>query len=279
MIFRLSTEACAATTATPLYSPDLHTAQQADHVLREIINARQNSEEPPRNPPWNEQPFKRYRQIWRQLQICDGVLCRKYTPDSSQETVTVPILPESLQAQALMRCHDTPTAGHQGSEKTLHRLRSEAYWVGMCQDVEQHCRECTVCQQSKLPTPMRAPLTNVPIGRPWQMIAADILEVPHSTNNNQYLLVVQDYFTKWVEAIAIPDQTAVRITNELTKIFCTYGLPDILHSDQGRNFESTILAETLSAFGIKKSRTTAYHPQGDGIVEIEPLKTAASTSL
>ena len=100
------------------------------------------------------------------------------------------------------------------------------------------------------------------------MIAADILEVTHSTNNNRYLLVVQDYFTKWVEAIALPDQTAVRkFTNELTKIFCTYGLPEILHSDQGRNFESTILAETLSVFGIKKSQTTAYHPQGDGMVE------------
>jgi hypothetical protein len=40
-----------------------------------------------------------------------------------------------------------------------------------------------------------------------------------------------------------------------------------LHSDQGRNFESTILAETCKAFGIKKSHTTPYHPQGDGLVE------------
>ena len=45
------------------------------------------------------------------------------------------------------------------------------------------------------------------------------------------------------------------------------GLPDIVHSDQGQNFESTVLKQTLDAFGILKSHTTAYHPQGDGLVE------------
>ena len=63
------------------------------------------------------------------------------------------------------------------------------------------------------------------------------------------------------------DQTAVRITNELTKVFSTLGLPNTVHSDQGRNFEILTLKQTLEAFGIEKSRTTAYHPQGDGLVE------------
>ena len=65
----------------------------------------------------------------------------------------------------------------------------------------------------------------------------------------------------------MPDQTAVRITNELVKLFATLGLPQVLHSYQGRNFESTVLKQTLEAFGVSKSRTTAYHPQGDGLVE------------
>ena len=95
----------------------------------------------------------------------------------------------------------------------------------------------------------------------------DILQVPLSSRNNQYPLVIQDYFTKWAEAIPLPNQTANRITSELIRVFSNYGLPDILHSDQGCNFESSILRQTLEAFGIKKTRTTAYHPQGDGMVE------------
>ncbi|KAL5496505.1 hypothetical protein EMCRGX_G012803 [Ephydatia muelleri] len=70
----------------------------------------------------------------------------------------------------------------------------------MAQDVDRHCRECQKCQCSKLCTPTRAPLHNLPIGRPWQMVAIDVLQVPVSTNNNKYLLVMQDYFTKWADA-------------------------------------------------------------------------------
>ena len=99
------------------------------------------------------------------------------------------------------------------------------------------------------------------------MITVDVLKVPPSTCNNKYLLVIQDYFTKWADAIPMPDQTAVRIVRELTKVFPVMGLPQVLHSDQGASFKSTILKQTLQAYGITKSRTTAYHPQGDGMVE------------
>ena len=86
-------------------------------------------------------------------------------------------------------------------------------------------------------------------------------------HGNRYLLVLQDYFTKWAEAVPMPDKTAERIVRALIDIFSHFGIPEILHSDQGRNFESTILKKTCAAFGIVKSRTTSYHPQGDGMVE------------
>ena len=80
--------------------------------------------------------------------------------------------------------------------------------------------------------------------------------------------VIQDYFTKWAHVIPMPNQTAPTITAELVKVFSMFGLPDILHFDQGRNFESALLRETLDSVGVKISRTTAYHPQGDEMVEM-----------
>ena len=80
----------------------------------------------------------------------------------------------------------------------------------------------------------------------------DILEVPLSSINNRYSLVVQDYFTKWATAVALPDQTAIPIMSILVKLFSEFGVPKSLHSDQERNFESTILRETLDAFGVNK---------------------------
>ena len=87
----------------------------------------------------------------------------------------------SLRAAALHRCHDDPSGGHLGYEKTLHKLQQEAYWAYMSQDVEQHCRQCTKCNASKPPAPQRAPMTSVLIGKPWQMVAEDILEVSVSS--------------------------------------------------------------------------------------------------
>ena len=105
--------------------------------------------------------------------------------------------------------------------------------------------------------PSRAQLTNLPIGRPWQMVAIDILQVPLSTHNNKYLLVIQDYFTNWADAIPLLNQRAATTSAEM--VFSTYDIPDIVHSNQGWNFESTVFHQTLKAFGVEKSCTTAYH--------------------
>ena len=68
-------------------------------------------------------------------------------------------------------------------------------------------------------------------------------------------------------AIPLKDQTAESTVKALVETFSIYGIPTYIHSDQGANFESTLLKETCRAFGIHKSRTTPYHPQGDGLVE------------
>ena len=246
---------------------DIQEAQQTNPTLRIIYETRLKSNNRPTSKQWHQSPLSHYRKLWSQLCLCDGVLCRKYTPQPLRSVVTIPVLPQCLQKQALQRCHDAPSAGHQGFRKTLEHLRKEACWVNMVSDVDLYCHQCPRCQQSKLPLPVRAPLKSTPIGKPWQMVAVDILSVPTSCSGNKCLLVIQDYFTKWADAISLPNQKAVTITNALVNLFAAMGLPDIVHSDQGQNFESTVLKQTLDAFGILKSHTTAYHPQGDGLVE------------
>ena len=153
--------------------------------------------------------------MWHQLSLIDGVVCRTYKLGPTSDFVTVPLIPTKLQQEALHQSHDQPSAGHQGTAKTLTRLQQDAYWVGMAKDVQLYCQQCTTCQQAKLPNPCRAPMCNIPIGKPWEMLAADILEVPVSRQNHRYLLVVMDYFTKWVEAIPLRDQTTASITKAI----------------------------------------------------------------
>ena len=95
------------------------------------------------------------------------------------------------------------------------------------------------------------------------MMAVDIVgPLPQSVNGNSYLLVAEDYFTKWLEIWAIPNQEAKTVAHKLLdEMFFRFSLLERLHSDQGRQFEAKIIEE------LCKSRTTPYHSQGDGLVE------------
>ena len=176
------------------------------------------------------------------------------------------IVPTCLRKQFLQIAHDQ--AGHQGSDRTLARLSELAYWVGMGKDAGHYCNHCTTCQITKAPPNQAAPLQPIVANRPWEMTAVDILKVSMSSRGNQYLLVIQDYFSKWPFAVPLPDQKAGTIVRALKdQIFTLVGPPHKLHSDQGRNFESYILSQLCKAFGVTKSHTTPYHPMGDGLVE------------
>ncbi|GBO26643.1 Retrovirus-related Pol polyprotein from transposon 412 [Araneus ventricosus] len=100
-------------------------------------------------------------------------------------------------------------------------------------------------------------------------MALDILgPFPVTTKGHQYVLVLMDYFTKWPEAIPIPDQEASTVAEELIRIWIScYGVPMILYSDQGTNFNSALFTELCKLLGILKTRTTALHPESDAMVK------------
>ena len=95
---------------------------------------------------------------------------------------------------------------------------------------------------------------------PMERVALDIVgPLPETERGNKYLLVVGDYFSKWVEVHPIPDQTAKTVAEKFVQEFvCRFGVPQVLHSDQGRNFEAQVFAEMCSILGIDKTRTTPY---------------------
>ena len=102
-----------------------------------------------------------------------------------------------------------------------------------------------------------------------ERIALDILgPLPSTDDGNKYILVVADYYTKFVEAYAIRDEQAHTVAQKLVEEFiCRYGVPNEIHSDQGRNFESNLFKEVCKLLGVRKTRTTPYNPKSDGMVE------------
>ncbi|CAI5684485.1 unnamed protein product [Oreochromis niloticus] len=96
----------------------------------------------------------------------------------------------------------------------------------------------------------------------------DFWSAEDSANKSVDVLVVTDHFTKMAQAFLCPNQSAKAVAHQLWhNYFCIYGFPKRLHSDQGANFESVLIAELLNVAGVQKSHTTPYHPMGNGSCE------------
>ena len=180
------------------------------------------------------------------------------------------VVPRSSIGSVLQQLHSSPSGGHLGIFKTLEKVRSRFYWPGQRHDIEDWCRACELCAARKSPPRSnRAPMQQVLAGGPFQRVAMDILgPLPLTDRGNKYILVLGDYFTKWVESFPIPNMEAKTIANMFVGHFVSrFGAPDVLHTDQGRNFESALFKEVCLLLGVHKTRTTPYHPQSDGLVE------------
>ena len=91
--------------------------------------------------------------------------------------------------------------------------------------------------------------------------------MPCSKNGYKYILVIIDHFTKWVEIQPLQSMTAIEVAKILFEYSCRHSCPKRILTDQGKCFEAELFKELLNLLDIAKSRTTAYHPECDGLTE------------
>ncbi len=181
------------------------------------------------------------------------------------------VVPRELQSQVLQDVHESICGGgHFGQQKTYEKLVTHYYWDGCLGDVKAWVKSCPRCAATKHPKQhIVAPLVPLPVTGPFDRLGVDCLgPFPKSINGNLHIVVFCDYFTKWVEAFAVPNITANVIARLLVRqVICRHGCPRQLLSDQGSNFLSHLVQACLDYMGVQKVNTTAWHPQTDGLVE------------
>ncbi|XP_048108990.1 uncharacterized protein LOC125300872 [Alosa alosa] len=237
---------------------DLQRAQLKDPVLKVVREALKTGHWPSNAADTGVSLLKREG---TKLRIKDGLLYRVTTKASGKEHRQL-LLPKEFRMRVCRALHDD--MGHLGVERTLELIRTRFYWPKMSQAVETYIGNCGKCVTWKSPCPRAAPLQQITSTGPMELVCIDFLSLEPDSSGVANVLVVTDHFSRYAQAYPTKDQRAVTVAKVLVeKFFVHYGLPARIHSDQGRDFESRLIQELLRTLGIRKSRTTPYHPQGD----------------
>lgn len=260
---------CGTIDAFPVRGkPELKALQAADPVLAPVLGYWQRGRKPTADERKLESAdvLKLLRQ-WPRLQARDGVLYRRVRlPGDAVETLQL-LLPRSLRSEVFSALHNDH--GHQGGERTGRLIRERCYWPGLQKDLEQWCSKCERCIVSKGGQPkLRTFPGHLLASKPLEVIALDFTLLERASDGQENVLVITDVFSKFTQAYPTPNQKANTVARILTeKWFYSYGVPKRIHSDQGRSFENDLLRSLCTLYGVQKSRTTPYHPQGNGQCE------------
>ena len=252
-------------------SEEMKEAQRSDPDLLFLLKGKENGQKP---APTEISPLSKtakvYYMEWDRIELREGMLHRRWESNDGSVIRWQLIVPKKYQDAVLEELHSAKTAAHLGVNKTRGKVNERFYWYGLSSDIRSWIRRCDICARRKSPsTRRRAKLQQDLVGHPGQRIAMDILgPLPVSESGNKFILVVGDYFSKWIEAYPLPDQEAVTCARKFTEEWiCRHGCPLTLHSDQGRNFESHVFEEMCKLLGIDKTRTTPLNPKSDGFIE------------
>ena len=249
--------------ASQFKSIDMKTAQLSDPVIGKVMRYLKSGCKPSREEMSQESPAtKQLVHEWRKLKLePDGILRRE---NGKYKKL---VLPKKYHRLVYKELHEE--MGHLGADRTVHLARQRFYWPWMQSDTEDFIGNRCQCIKQRRPVfHTRDPLKPIVTTAPFEMVSIDFLQLEKSSGGYEYILVIVDHFTHYCQAYATRNKSARAAAEKLYNEFIPrFGFPSKIHHDQGAEFENKLFHRLEELCDVTHSRTTPYHPEGNGQVE------------
>ena len=174
------------------------------------------------------------------------------------------VLPGHMERELIERTHRM--LAHRSAPVVCDGLARSLFFPSMLRRCHEELDRCPRCLVKTAPSSkgQRHTLVSQQGGFPFQKLSLDFVgPLPTSfPGRYRFILTCKDLFSRWVEAFPTRDMTAATVVKCLAnEIFCRFGTPDQLHSDQGTQFTSDLLQSVAQTLGIQATTTPAYNPK------------------
>ena len=177
-----------------------------------------------------------------------------------------PLVPRSFQRQVFETIHNL---AHPSRKSTVKLVSQKFVWHGLKKQVSQWTQECLACQKSKIQSYVHSPVINIPVpSKRFSHLHIDLVGPLPPSEGFSHLLTIIDRITRWPEAVPLRSTSTTDCARALIRHWISrFGVPLDLTSDRGPQFAPTLWNEIAQQLGVQLHRTTAYHPQSNGLVE------------
>ncbi|MCO5589523.1 hypothetical protein L7F22_043491 [Adiantum nelumboides] len=195
----------------------------------------------------------------------EGALYQRGKDQVCRRIPTVEEIPSILEG-----LHEEACGGHFAQELTAKKILLSGYvWPSLHIDVQHWCKSCHNCQVNGNKHLLHGPHQLVLANGPFEKWGIDAMgPLPRTKNGKLYILVAIHYMTRWVEAQSVTrvnEKTVSRFV--YTHIFCRFGTPLEIVSDNGPGFRKGLLTEFCEELHILHWHSTPCYPQSNGLVE------------
>ncbi|GFW41431.1 retrovirus-related Pol polyprotein from transposon 412 [Trichonephila clavipes] len=237
---------------------EMREAQLKDDNLKKIIDSFESPLKTEEYANWTERGFL----------MNQGVLYG-YVPDADSAEAQL-VIPTAERELIMEIHHNDPMVGHYGEEGTFQKIARRYYWTGMRKYISDYIKKCPECARFKATNQTPGGLLRTPVySQRFEVIAIDLFgPLPQTDTGKQWIFIVEDCATKWVELFALSQASARQCaTTLIEEVFMRHGIPRRIISDNETQFVSAVLQQICITLNISQNLyiIPVYSPQSNPV--------------